>query len=154
MNILGIVRLSQGEVGYYDDITRTHLTIASPEATVFEGMNTTNLKRAVKSGRIKLVSGSLESETTIQTPAYNNPFQASGSDNKGKETPEVGAETTAVNETAASVESLSVKPETTDAYSDVIGEDEIPTALGQEIQNEGLKSEDVKVATSKRGRKK
>jgi hypothetical protein len=71
MQVLGIVRLAPGRVGFFDEYTRIHLTIASPEKPVIEGMNTTNLKRAVKSGSIKLVSGSLDPETNVnpvQTP--------------------------------------------------------------------------------------
>jgi predicted ribosome quality control (RQC) complex YloA/Tae2 family protein len=63
MKVLGLIRLAPGEVGFYDDLTRIHLTIANPERHVLAGMNTTNIKRAVRSGRLLLVSGSLDLET-------------------------------------------------------------------------------------------
>jgi hypothetical protein len=70
MSVIGIVRLAPGQVGYFDDLTRIHLTIASPEKPVVSGMNTNNLKRAVKSGRILLVNGSLDvvTKAPVQEP--------------------------------------------------------------------------------------
>jgi hypothetical protein len=73
MAIMGIVRLAPGRVGYYDEITRIHLTISSPERPITEGMNTTNLKRAVRSRVLNLVSGSLDPET--KTPVTPNEVQ-------------------------------------------------------------------------------
>lgn len=60
MQVIGIVRLGPGRVGYFDELTRIHLTLASPEKPVFNSMNTTNLKKAVKFGSLKLVSGTLD----------------------------------------------------------------------------------------------
>jgi hypothetical protein len=68
MSVIGIVRLAPGQVGYFDDVTRIHLTIASPEKPVISGMNTANLKRAVKSGRILLTTGSLDATVKVATP--------------------------------------------------------------------------------------
>lgn len=62
MSVIGIVRLAPGQVGFYDDLTRIHLTIASPEKAIVLGMNTTNIKRSVKSGRLLLISGNLDGE--------------------------------------------------------------------------------------------
>lgn len=62
MKVLGKIRLAPGEVGFYDELTRIHLTIANPERHVLAGMNTTNIKRAVRSGRLLLASGSLDLE--------------------------------------------------------------------------------------------
>lgn len=76
MSVIGIVRLAPGQVGYFDDLTRIHLTIASPEKPVISGMNTNNLKRAVKSGRILLSSGSLDaSAVKAQAPVVPEPVQ-------------------------------------------------------------------------------
>lgn len=61
-NVIGRVRLSKGRVGYFDELTRIHLTISRPEAPVYAGMNTANLKRAVRGGVLRLVAGSLELE--------------------------------------------------------------------------------------------
>lgn len=65
-SVIAIVRLAHGRVGYFDEITRIHLTIAAPEKPVIEGMNVSNLKRAVRGGSIKVVSGSLEPEATLK----------------------------------------------------------------------------------------
>jgi hypothetical protein len=64
-SVIAVVRLAPGRVGYFDDITRIHLTIANPEKPVIEGMNVTNLKRAVRGGSIKVVAGSLEPVATL-----------------------------------------------------------------------------------------
>ncbi|WP_025115892.1 hypothetical protein [Lysinibacillus fusiformis] len=60
--VIGKVGLSKGRVGYFDELTRIHLTISKPEAFVLVGMNTANLKRAIRSGILRLVTGSLELE--------------------------------------------------------------------------------------------
>ncbi|MGG2085382.1 hypothetical protein [Lysinibacillus pakistanensis] len=60
--VIGKVGLSKGRVGYFDELTRIHLTISKPEASVLAGMNTANLKRAIRTGILRLVSGSLELE--------------------------------------------------------------------------------------------
>lgn len=62
VNVIGVVRLAKGRVGYFDELTRIHLTISSPERPIYAGMNTANIKRAVHSGVLRLISGSLELE--------------------------------------------------------------------------------------------
>ncbi len=63
--VIGKVGLSKGRVGYFDELTRIHLTISKPEASVLAGMNTANLKRAIRSGILRLVTGSLELEQNM-----------------------------------------------------------------------------------------
>ena len=58
-NKIATVRLSPGQVGYYDDLSRIHLTIGRPEGYVFAGMNCSQLRRSVKAGTITVVEGSL-----------------------------------------------------------------------------------------------
>ncbi len=65
MSVIGVVRLSRGQVGFFDDLTRIHLTIANPEKAIVEGMNTATIKRAIKSGRIQLISGTLEAPEVV-----------------------------------------------------------------------------------------
>jgi hypothetical protein len=72
MTIIAKVRLAPGQVGYFDELTRIHLTIASPEKTVHSGMNTKNLKKSVKSRRLILVSGTLDPETNIKSEVIVN----------------------------------------------------------------------------------
>ena len=61
-NTIAVVQLSPGEVGYYDELSRIHLTIGHPSEAVEAGTNCTQLRRSVKSGRLRLVSGSLGAE--------------------------------------------------------------------------------------------
>ena len=61
-DVIARVRLAKGRVGYFDELTRIHLTVSNPEKPVFAGMNTANIKRAVRSGVLRLVYGSLELE--------------------------------------------------------------------------------------------
>jgi len=63
--IIGKVRLARGNVGYFDDLTRIYLTLASPEKPVFSGMNTKNLKHAVKTGTLQLVWGTLDATDSV-----------------------------------------------------------------------------------------
>lgn len=60
---MAVVRLARGEVAFFDPLTRAHLNIANPQAIIAAGMNTENIKTSVRSGRLILVSGSLEPET-------------------------------------------------------------------------------------------
>lgn len=61
-HVIAKVRLAPGQVGFYDELTRIHLTISNPEKFILSGMNVTNIKRGVHSGRLRLMSGSLEPE--------------------------------------------------------------------------------------------
>jgi hypothetical protein len=105
MSVIGIVRLAPGQVGYFDDITRIHLTIASPEKQVTSGMNTTNLKRAVKSKSILLISGNLDPEpvkveqTVPVTPVVPQPAKVEPvvQEQAKVEVPEVKEESGVVN---------------------------------------------------------
>lgn len=54
------LRLAPGQVGFYDELTNIHLTLTSPFASVYQGMNTSRLQQSVNSGRLILVSGSLK----------------------------------------------------------------------------------------------
>ena len=57
--VIARVKLNPGQGGYFDPITRIHLTHGDPERDVYAGMNTEGLKAAVRNKRISLVSGSL-----------------------------------------------------------------------------------------------
>lgn len=62
MEQIAVIRLSKGQVGYYDELSRIHLTLNKPEAIIYAGTNCTQLRRSIKSGRLKLISGSLGKE--------------------------------------------------------------------------------------------
>lgn len=77
--IIAQVKLASGEVGYYDDYSRLYLTISNPIGVIYSGMNLTQIKHSVKSGRLKLISGSLYGEATkpvkIETPVKTEPVK-------------------------------------------------------------------------------
>ncbi len=57
--VIAEIRLAPGEVGYYDDYSRIYLSTAKPVAKIYAGMNTTQIRKSIRSGRLRLVSGSL-----------------------------------------------------------------------------------------------
>ena len=61
------IRLASGEVGYYDDYSRIYLSVANPEAYIYPGTNLFQIKRSIKSGRLRLIEGSL-SEPVVEQP--------------------------------------------------------------------------------------
>lgn len=68
-DIIAEIRLSNGEVGWYDEYTRIYLTILNPTAYVYAGMNLTQIKRSLASGRIRLVRGSLVKPEPVKPEA-------------------------------------------------------------------------------------
>lgn len=56
------IRINAGNPGWYDPLTNIHLTITRPEAFVYEGSNTTNIRRSVSHGLVYILEGSLEEE--------------------------------------------------------------------------------------------
>lgn len=69
MKQIAIVALAPGQVGFYDDLSGIHLSLANREARVLKGMNTAGLVNAVQSGKITVVSGSLGLETFLYEDA-------------------------------------------------------------------------------------
>ena len=65
------IRLASGEVGYYDDYSRIYLSVANPEAYIYPGTNLFQIKRSIKSGRLRLIEGSL-SEPVVEKPAVTS----------------------------------------------------------------------------------
>ena len=57
--VIAKIKLNPGKGGYFDPITRIHLTHGDSEKPVFAGMNTANLRKAVRDKRITITSGSL-----------------------------------------------------------------------------------------------
>lgn len=57
------IRINAGNPGWYDSLTNIHLTISRPEAIVFEGSNTTNIKKGVAYKLISVVDGDLDVNT-------------------------------------------------------------------------------------------
>lgn len=66
------IRLAPGQVGYFDEYSRIYLSITQPEADIYPGTNLYQIKRSLKSGRLRLIEGSLSGavkeikETTVK----------------------------------------------------------------------------------------
>ena len=73
--VKAIVKLADGNVGFYDNLTQIHLTILSPLGKVYEGMNTTNLQRGVKFKTIEVLEGSLTSTPVEEKPVVSTPME-------------------------------------------------------------------------------
>lgn len=63
------IRINAGNPGWYDPLTNIHLTITRPEAFVYEGSNTTNIRRSVSHGLVHILEGSLEEEKATREVA-------------------------------------------------------------------------------------
>lgn len=59
------LRIAAGNPGWYDPLTNIHLTITRPEAFVYEGSNTTNIKKGVAHRLVYVVEGSLATEEVV-----------------------------------------------------------------------------------------
>ena len=117
--IIAQVKLASGEVGYYDDYSRLYLTISNPIGVIYSGMNLTQIKHSVKSGRLKLISGSLYGEATkpvkVETPVKIEPVKPV--EEPKKEEPvveEVKPAEEVVEPTPVVEEEVSVLPEVTE----------------------------------------
>ena len=113
------IRLASGEVGYYDDYSRIYLSVANPEAYIYPGTNLFQIKRSIKSGRLRLIEGSL-SEPVVEKPVVTSGIST-------PKAPEVAVE---VKAEVASEEAVPVVEE------DVPAEVEVP---------EEVKAEEVSV---------
>lgn len=65
---IATIKLAPGESGYYDEYSRIYLSSANPTAVVYSGTNCSQIKRSIKSGRLRLVSGSFEEVPTALKP--------------------------------------------------------------------------------------
>ena len=63
------IRINAGNPGWYDPLTNIHLTITRPEALVYEGSKTTNIKRAISFGLVHITEGSLNEEVKVEAKA-------------------------------------------------------------------------------------
>ena len=61
---IAIIKLTPGEAGYYDEYSRIYLSSTRPDAVIYSGTNCTQIKRSIKSGRLRLVSGGFDKPVT------------------------------------------------------------------------------------------
>lgn len=57
--VIATIKLAPGQVGFYDPLSRIHLTLGNPVATVYSGTNCAALRRNVKAGIIRILEGTL-----------------------------------------------------------------------------------------------
>lgn len=129
--IIAQVKLASGEVGYYDDYSRLYLTISNPIGVIYSGMNLTQIKHSVKSGRLKLISGSLYGEATkpvkVETPVKTEPVKPVEEPKKEESVvEEVKPAEEVVEPTPVVEEEVSVLPEVTEKATETeISEEEV-----------------------------
>ena len=66
--IIALIRLSHGQVAFYDDLTGIHLTIGNPTAEITDSMNTFKIRRAIANRVLTLVQGSFNIENKNVEP--------------------------------------------------------------------------------------
>lgn len=110
--VIAQIKLNPGKGGYFDPISRIHLTHGNPFADVYAGMNTTGLKQAVYNKRISLISGSLgviEPPFKLVKGKDGRMVLVPNKPNKIEEVKEQPKKEEAKVETPASVEKVEVK---------------------------------------------
>mgnify|MGYP006957395531 FL=1 len=68
MKEIATVKLAPGNVAFYDELTKIHLTLSNPYAKIYEGMNLKRIKASVKYGTLRVVVGSLVTDTVTEVP--------------------------------------------------------------------------------------
>lgn len=61
---IATIKLAPGEAGYYDEYSRIYLSSTRPDAVIYSGTNCTQIKRSIKSGRLRLISGGFDKPVT------------------------------------------------------------------------------------------
>ena len=114
--VIATVRLAPGQVGYYDELSRIHLTIGMPEKAIYAGTNVTQLRRSVKSGRLILVNGTFgEEKPPFKLVRKGDRYYLAHNKSDSKKQSEVAVPTKAeevapvVEEKAAPVEEVTVE---------------------------------------------
>lgn len=69
-NVIATLKLAPGEIGYFDEVSNTHLTQKNPIKQVVAGTNCSVLRRSVKCGRLILLIGSLGKPRTLKEILY------------------------------------------------------------------------------------
>lgn len=144
--IIAQVKLASGEVGYYDDYSRLYLTISNPIGVIYSGMNLTQIKHSVKSGRLKLISGSLYGEATkpvkVETSVKTEPVKPVEEPKKEESVVEEVKPTEEVVEPTPVVEEeVSVTPEVTEKVTENVTETE---ASEEEVKPKRTRKKSVK----------
>lgn len=138
---IATIKLAPGEAGYYDEYSRIYLSSTRPDAVIYSGTNCTQIKRSIKSGRLRLVSG-----------GFDKPVTESVIEQQPHVTTEEAKETPVQEEVKAEEEVTPVAAE--EQAPEVKEEVEIPV---QEVKNKTEEApvvEEVKEAPVKKSRRK
>lgn len=138
---IATIKLAPGEAGYYDEYSRIYLSSTRPDAVIYSGTNCTQIKRSIKSGRLRLVSGGFDKPVT--EPVIEQPPVAT---EEAKEVPVQEEEVKPEEEVASAV--------VEEQASEVKEEVEVPV---QEVENKTEEApvvEEVKEAPVKKSRRK
>ena len=139
---IATIKLAPGEAGYYDEYSRIYLSSTRPDAVIYSGTNCTQIKRSIKSGRLRLVSGGFDKPVTEPVIEQQVPVATE----EAKEVP-VQEEEVKIEEEVASAVVEEQAPE-------VKEEIEIPV---QEVENKTEEApvvEEVKEVPVKKSRRK
>lgn len=139
---IATIKLAPGEAGYYDEYSRIYLSSTRPDAVIYSGTNCTQIKRSIKSGRLRLVSGGFDKPVTEPVIEQQPPVATE----EAKEVPVQEEEVKPEEEVASAV--------VEEQASEVKEEVEVPV---QEVENKTEEApvvEEVKEAPVKKSRRK
>lgn len=166
MKAIAKVRLVRGNVAFFDTRTKIHLTISNPTATIYEDMDVTRIRRAVKNGVLSLVYGTLvpqsESEAAEQARQEAVSAQESANPPAADVKPEQPAEVTEIPHTPENPMVFSDEVKYEEGTGEGIREGvELPAdgvermvVLGETEELSTAEEEPGEVAEEKKGRKK
>ena len=123
---IATIKLAPGEAGYYDEYSRIYLSSTRPDAVIYSGTNCTQIKRSIKSGRLRLVSGGFDKPVTESVIERQPPVTTE----EAKETP-VQEEVKAEEEVAPTIVTEEQAPEEV--------KEEVP------VQEEEVKAEETPI---------
>jgi hypothetical protein len=124
-NVIATIKLAPGRVGFYDELSRVHLTLGAPTAVIYSGTNCARLRRAVRDGVIRLVDGTLGGDIP--------PFKIVNIDGKLKLASNIEAEMKPV-----------FKEEVTEKAAEPAKAEEKPVEKVEEVKEEPVATEEVK----------
>lgn len=157
--VIAQVKLNPGKGGYFDPISRIHLTHGNPFADVYAGTNTTGLKQAVYNKRISLISGSLgviEPPFKLVKGKDGRMVLVPNKPNKIEEVKEQPKKEEAKVETPAPVEEVKVEEPVVEEAAPEVEEatEEIKEEIVEEVSEEVEEAKEDEEPTKKKKNKK
>lgn len=140
---IATIKLAPGEAGYYDEYSRIYLSSTRPDAVIYSGTNCTQIKRSIKSGRLRLVSGGFDKPVTEPVVEQQTPVITE----EVKEVPVQEEEVKTEEEVAPTIVTKEQAPEEV--------KEEVPVQEEVEIKTEEVPVvEEVKETPVKKSRRK